>query len=71
MYEIFLILKNFYIFIYMRPKNKIENNKTRYIKARVTEKIKNAFDERCKKLKVLPSQRLRIIIEKELRGEIG
>ena len=48
----------------------MKDNKIKYIRTRVTEKIKIAFEEHCKKYGYLPAQRLRVIIEKELRNEI-
>ena len=48
----------------------MKKNKTKYIRARVTEEIKKKFEDHCKKHNYHPSQRLRVIIEKELRNEI-
>ena len=48
----------------------MKENKVKYIRARVTEKTKNAFDAHCKKYNYDPSKRIRAIIEKELRNEI-
>jgi len=45
-------------------------NKTKYLRTRVTEKFFKDFFTHCKKNKYNPSQRLRIIIEKEIKGEI-
>ena len=44
--------------------------KTKVIRTRVSEKTKVAFEEHCKKHNYVPSRRLRVIIEKELRNEI-
>jgi len=44
--------------------------KTKILMVRVTDKIKSDFYEHCKKYKYIPSQRLRVIIEKELKNEI-
>lgn len=54
----------------MKHKLIMKDNKIKYIRARVTEKIKVAFDKHCKKYGYIPSQRLRVIIEKELRNGI-
>ncbi len=43
--------------------------KSKYIKARVTEEMRKAFDLHCKKYNYRPAQRLRVMIEKELRNE--
>jgi len=48
----------------------MKNNKTKYIKARVTEQVKLEFENHCKLHNYNPAQRLRVIIEKELRNEI-
>ena len=47
-----------------------KENKDKYIRVRVTQNIRDQFDAHCKKNSYHPSQRLRIIIEKELRNEI-
>lgn len=44
--------------------------KNKYIRARVTEEMKEKYDAHCKKNNMIPTQRLRVIIEKELRNEI-
>ena len=44
--------------------------KDKYIRVRVTKKIRDQFDSHCKKYNYHPSYRLRAIIEKELRNEI-
>lgn len=48
----------------------MKENKIKYIRARVTEKTKKRFEAHCKKYNYHPSQRLRVIIEKELKNEI-
>lgn len=45
----------------------MKENKIKYIRARVTEKMKNDFEEHCRKYNYTPTQRLRVIIEKELK----
>ena len=44
--------------------------KNKYIRARVTEEVKEMFEAHCIKYNFIPSQRLRVIIEKEIKGEI-
>jgi len=46
----------------------MKENKNKYIRARVTAKIKKEFDEHCKKYNLNPSQRLRVIIKEEIKG---
>ena len=48
----------------------MKENKDKYIRVRVTPKIREQFDAHCAKNNYHPSQRLRVIIEKELRNEI-
>jgi antitoxin component of RelBE/YafQ-DinJ toxin-antitoxin module len=48
----------------------MKENKIKYLRARVTEKVKKQFETHCKRSGYNPSQRLRVIIEKEIRGEI-
>ena len=44
--------------------------KSKYLRVNVTEKMKDAYAAHCKKYHYVPTRRLRVIIEKEIRNEI-
>ena len=44
--------------------------RNKYLRVKVTEKMKDAYNAHCKKFNYVPTKRLRALVEKELRGEI-